>query len=199
MRWSGKAPQLSTRARALLVVAAMAVAVGINVGQLRAIDEDTPHNYRALYAYDTPDIYEIAITRDNTARRWVAPFHYFGRLYPDSTIVVPETGISTWFPLEEALVSLGRAKAIERLDYDAETLLDLADLAEYRTPASAFAPRSGRVQQILDERVGYFTPPDPTGTFIVVTPDGPPEREGFFALVDVSLIGEASGRDANSD
>lgn len=173
----------------------IAVAICFNVVQFRAIDEDTRHNYKALHSYETADIFEIAISRDNSARQRVAPFHYLGQLFPGSRVITPAGGISSWFPFDESVLAFARAQDISRLPYDPEELLDLEELAAHKVPTEAFAPAAGSTQRVVNERFAYFAPTEPSGTFIVVTPDGRPGRTDFFAFVDIDLIDESVRRE----
>jgi len=172
----------------------IAIAICINVVQFRGIDADTRHNYKALHAYDTADAFEVAISRDNSARRWVAPFYYLGQLFPDSQVITPADGIRSWFPFDESVLALGQAKDVSRVPYDPEGLLDLAELDTYRVPSDSFAPTAGSTQRIVNERFAYFAPSEPSGTFIVVTPEGNPGRTNFLAFVDIDLIDESVRR-----
>lgn len=178
-------------APAWLLCGAMFAALVLNVVQFRSIDAAARHNFRALHAYDTGDVFEIAIARDNSARQRVAPFVYFGRLFPRSTVLMPVAGIDTWFEFEFSMIAFGGVASLERVDYDPVKDLDLAALSEYRVHASAFAPAVGATRQVLDERVAYYVRRGSPDRFIVFTPEGPPGREAPLAFVDTSLI-EAS-------
>jgi hypothetical protein len=166
----------------------MAAAVVVNVAQFAAIDAQTRHNYKAIHRYESADLFEIAIRRDMSSRLRVAPFYYLGVLFPDSTLVVPEDGINVWFPLETAAVAFGEVTSIERIDYDPVTFLDTADLDPYRVPTESFAVEPAH--RTLDERVAYYVDGAPAGTVLVLTPDGPPDREQPIAFVDISALDE---------
>ena len=173
---------------AWLLCVAMLIALVVNVVQFRSIDAAARHNYRALHAYDTSDVFEIAIARDISARQRVAPFVYFGRLFPGSTVVVPAAGIDSWFDFEVSMIAFGGVESFESADYDPVEGLDVVELSEFRIRASDFAPAAGSTLRVLDERVGYYAGRDPSDRFIVFTPDGPPGREAPLAFVDANLI-----------
>lgn len=180
------------RARAItpawLLCVAMLMALVVNIVQFRGIDAAARHNYRALQAYDTSDVFEIAIARDNSARQRVGPFVYFGRLFPGSTVVVPTAGIDSWFEFEVSMIAFGGVASLEPADYDPVAGLDVVALSAYRIHASEFAPAAGATHRVLDERVAYYASRDPSQRFIVFTPEGPPGREAPLAFVDTSLI-----------
>ena len=163
-------------------------AIAVNAMQFGAIEDAARHNYRALYRYETYDLFDIAIARDLAARRNVGPYVYFGRLFPGSVVTYPTSGVDIWFDFVPSMRTFGRASELRRVDYDPTALVRVPDLGAYRTPASAFAPRSGVVTTVLDERVGYYASAPSAREFIVVTPDGPPQREGHIAFVDVALL-----------
>lgn len=171
-----------------LLVVLMVIAVAVNISQFTGIDEETRHNYRAIHRYDTGDVFEVAISHDISSRRRVAPFHYFGVLFPESTVIMPQSGISIWFPFETSMVAFGRVSSLERWEYDPVELVDLASIDAYRVPTASFAPASGPTVEIMDERVGYYVADDPSGVFIVVTPEGEPGRAGPLAFVDLALL-----------
>ena len=173
---------------AWLLCVAMLIALVVNIVQFRGIDAAARHNYRALHAYDTSDVFEIAISRDNSARQRVAPFVYFGRLFPGSTVLVPTAGIDSWFDFAVSMIAFGGVELLEPVDYDPVAGLDVTKLSEHRIYASEFAPAAGSTRRVLDERVAYYASRDPSHRFIVFTPDGPPGREALLAFVDTSLI-----------
>ena len=175
-----------------VLLAALAGSAAVNASQLRTIDAELRHNYSALHRYGTGDIFEIGISQDNSARRWVAPFHYFGVLFPDAEVIVPPSGISIWFSFGTAILSFGKARAITIVPYDERSLIDLAALEEWRIPAERFASRRGPTRRIVDERVGYYAPSEPSGVFVVITPQGRPRRTEPVAFVDIALLDEAT-------
>lgn len=186
-------------ARRTLVVGMLA-AVALNIAQFRAIDEETRHNYRAIHAYDTPDLFEIGIGHDNSSRRWVAPFHYLGELFPGSTVITPEGGIRSWFPFDESALAFGRADELLRAPYDPEQLVALEELSQYRLPTASFVPDRGSARRIVEERVAYYLDSEPaqqgsSRTFIVVTPDGSPGRTDHLAFIEVTLLDPALQRE----
>ena len=185
---------LSDAGRGILLLG-MAAAVCLNLVQFGAIEEDTRHNYKALHSYDTADIFEIAISRDTSARQRVAPFHYLGQLFPHSRVITPEGGIDSWFPFDESVLAFGQAQDISRIPYDPVALLDLEELAPYRVPTESFASPAGSTHRVVNERFAYFAPLEPSGTFIVVTPEGSPGRTNFFAFVDADLLDESLRRE----
>lgn len=171
---------------------AMAIAVIVNMVQFPGIEADTRHNYRAIYVYETDDLFQIAISRDGSARRWVAPFHYLGELFPGSTIIIPEEGIRSWFPFEESVLTFGKAAEIRRSSYDPIGLMDLASIQEYRIAERSFVPDVGRAIRIVGERVAYFADGTPSGTFLVMTPEGHPGRSNPIVFVDVDLLDDSA-------
>lgn len=173
---------------AWLLCFAMLIALVVNVVQFGGIDAAARHNFRALQAYDTGDVFDIAFARDNSARQRVAPFVYFGRLFPGSTVLMPAAGIDSWFEFEFSMVAFGAVGSLKRVDYDPVAGLDLAALSAFRVHASEFAPTAGATHQVLDERVAYYVSRDPSHRFIVFTPEGPPGREAPLAFVDTNLI-----------
>ena len=175
-------------ARVLFYV--MIVAVIVNFLQFASIEDQTRHNYRAIQLYDTGDIFEIAISRDNNARRFVAPFHFFGQMFPGSTVIIPSEGISSRFNFEPAMVAFGKVAQIRRASYDPVSLIDLAQLDAYRIPVEAFAPNTNPTLRLVEERVSYYLSEDGGEVFVLVTPDGTPGREGHLAFVDAALIPE---------
>lgn len=166
----------------------MFAALVLNVVQFRSIDAAARHNFRALHAYDTGDVFEIAIARDNSARRWVAPFRFYGELFPGSTIVMPRDGINSWFPFESSMVAFGKVAEVRKADYDPESIVHLPPLEPYRLPVESFAPSAGSTLRVVDERVSYFVSDGGGDTFIVVTPNGSPGRDGHLAFVDAALL-----------
>ena len=185
---------LSDAGRGALLLG-MVAAVLLNLFQFGAIDEETRHNYKALHSYETADIFEIAISQDTSSRQRVAPFHYFGQLFPGSRVITPSGGINTWFPFDESILAFGHARDVSRIPYDPEDLLDLDVLDDYRIPSESFAPGAGSTPRVVNERFAYFVPAEPSGTFIIVTPDGSPGRTNFFAFVDLALLDESVRRE----
>ena len=181
--WTPRRP-----ARILLV--AMIVAGLINVIQFRGIDEKTSHNFRAAQLYETGDIFEIAIARDNSARRRVAPFYFFGELFPGSVVIVPPDGIASWFPFESSMVAFGQVAEIRPAEYDAEKIVDLASLDAYRINAASFAPTTGSTVDVINDRVSYYVSDSGGEVFIVVTPEGDPGREAHISFVDIALLAD---------
>ena len=55
------------------ILALVFIAVILNIFQFYSIEEEARHNYKALNYYKTGNLFEIAIDRDNSARRRVAP------------------------------------------------------------------------------------------------------------------------------
>lgn len=188
-RWAAALRALVRPGSAPLWVAlGLGVAAVLNLLEFRGIDAAARHNYQALHRYDHGDLFDIAIARDNSARQRVAPFVYFGRLFPDATVVIPRTGVATWFDFVPSMTAFGRVRAIEVGEYDPVDAIDLAAIAAYRVTAASFAPRMGSTQRVVDARVAYYAAPEPSGVFVVVTPDGVPDREGLLAFVDAALV-----------
>lgn len=174
-------------ARIVLAVGLVVLTV-VNAVEFRGIDAAARHNYRAWYRYDSGDALEVAIARDDSSRRWLAPFVYLGRLFPDATVVYPSDGVRMWFEFESAVLAFARPARLVAIAYDAERLVDLATLAPHRVPARAFAPSRGGTRAVIDARVAYYRAPQPSLTVVTVTPDGPPWREGVVAFVDAALL-----------
>lgn len=183
---------------ARLLVVLMVVAVVVNVFQFIGIEQEPRHNYQALFRYETGDVFEAAISRDNSARRRVAPFYYFGELFPGSTVIMPAEEVSMWFPIESSMVAFGREPALEARDYDPVDLVSLEEFQRYRLTAESFAPDAGATLRILDERVGYYVGKEPSGTFVIVTPDGPPGRRQPIAFVDLALLDDETLQELTS-
>lgn len=138
--------------RVLLVL--MGIGAAANIVQFGEIDDETRHNYRALHDYDTSNLFEIAIKRDNSARKWVGPFYYFGVIFPGSEIIVPEGGIASWFPFEEAMLTFGRAERITRKDYDPERILEGMDIdiGSYKVDLDKYVPDSGSARPLVKQK-----------------------------------------------
>lgn len=166
----------------------MAQAVIINVVQFPIIEVTTRHNYRALHAYQTGDVFEIAISHDNSARFLVAPFYYVGKLYPGSEVIIPSKGVKTWFDFDLSMRGFGKARNLIRAKYDPVTLLNGVDLDSYKVPVSRYAPAVGTTYRELDKRFAFFSGPEPSGRLIVITPDGRPERKGRIYFVDTAIL-----------
>ena len=171
-----------------LPAACMGFAVLINVAQFPGIECDARHNYRALYPYDSGDVFEIAISHDNSSRRWVGPFHYVGKLYPGSEIVIPRKGVKTWFDFDLAMRGFGKTGSFISADYDPVNFLEGIDLNGYEVPPSAYAPSRGTTQEELAKRFSFFAGPKPSGRLIVITPDGSPGRTGRIHFVDTGIL-----------
>lgn len=165
----------------------MAAAVVINTAEFGRIDDETRHNYRALHDYDTSNLFEIAISRDNSARRWVGPFYYFGAIFPGSDVIVPEGGIKTWFPFEEAMLTFGRAGNIIEKDYDPESILEKMELEPYVVDLDRYVPDSGSARPLLKERLTLVAGSKPE-SFLAATPGGQPGRYEKMVLVDNGLL-----------
>jgi hypothetical protein len=163
-------------------------AILINLVQFYSIEKNTRHNYQALYRYETSNLFEIAISRDNSARRWVGPFYYFGQIFPGSDIIIPKKGARTWFELPLAMVTFGQARDIIYMDYDPETLANELILKPYEIDISKYVPSRGPSIPLLRQRLSILAAPEPSGTFLVVTPDGPPGRDGQIMFLDISLL-----------
>lgn len=171
-----------------LPVALMFAGVAINVFQFEGIERKTRNNYKAWHSYKTPDIFEIAITHDNSARRWVGPFYYVGKLYPYSDIIIPKRGIKSWFDFDLGMLSFGKASRFIKADYNPVTFLKGVDLDSHELPVGEYAPDIGTTHRVLNERLAFFVGPNPSGSFIVMTPDGRPGRTGRIHFVDTGLI-----------
>jgi hypothetical protein len=175
--------------RGLLLM--MTAAITVNVVQFPIIDEAARHNYKALFAYETRDIFEIAIARDNSARHYVGPFHYLGQQFPHATIIVPHEGVSSWFELELSVLVFGKAQAVERVAYDAQRDPEGLGVASYRFDLAAHVPSRGATQRVLDERVAFYVDDEWSGAFMVFLPEGQPGRTGAISFVDPALLDRA--------
>jgi hypothetical protein len=171
-----------------LLMGALVVGILANLGTFRSIEARARHNYRAWHAYESGDVMLMAILRDDSVRRYLGPFYFFGELFPGSTVVVPRRGADTWFSLQPSLQTFGRAAEIQRLAYDAAEPPETAAWAAARIPASDFVPRVGATRRVIDERVSYYATSERARAFVVFAPDGPPGRTGHMMFVDMALL-----------
>lgn len=171
-----------------IIIVLISGAILLNLVQFYGIEENNRHNYRALYRYNTSNLFEIAISRDNSARRWVGPFYYFGQIFPDSNIIIPRRGGSTWFDLPLAMITFGRARDIIYMDYDPEKLAGDLNLTPYEMDISQYVPSRGRTRAMLKQRLAIFADETGSRTFVVVTPGGQPGRDGLIMFVESTLL-----------
>jgi hypothetical protein len=173
-----------------LLLAVMAIAIALNVMQLPDKLAGTTHYraYRALYTYESDDPFEVAISHDDSVGSPVAPFYYLGQLFPGSVIVVPATGVDSWFEFEPAVVAFGETSSVWEAAYDPERFLKLADLEQYRVFTETVVPDEKYPTETSERRVSFYVKGVPDDTFVVLTPKGAPYRYGPIVFVDTSVL-----------
>lgn len=175
------------RLGAALLAAGVVISAAVNLHELRRIDSELRHNYSAVHVYDSGDIFAVGMLNLSQIQR-VAPFHYFGKLYPGSEVIIPASGVSSVPPFRSSMLAFGRITNLSVSDYDAMRVVDLSQLEEWRIPAERFAPRRRSIIERMDERVMFFAPRSSSGTFLVVLPEGAPRRDRPIAFVDLALL-----------
>lgn len=162
-------------------------AVIVNIVEFPFIDKTTRHNYKAIYAYDSVDVVQVSIDRDNSSRETVAPYYYFGVLFPDSVVIMP-----TRERIADAIAirSLGLASEIQYRDYEADRLFASIDLSTNLWDLAALAEDRGSTLAVIERTFGIATSHQPSGIFVILH-----DPYGKFYYVDTSLLGEAARKE----
>lgn len=171
-----------------IFIGLIAFAIFVNCVMFLFVEINTRHNYRIFSLYETNNIFDIAISRDNSARRWVAPFYYLGVIFPSADIIIPNGGIKSWFPFEEGMKTFGRVNDIVHKDYNPQEIAQHIDYKSYALDLNRYVPDRGSARPILHERLTIAVGQTPSHTFLVATPDGHPGRYKKMVLIDVNLL-----------
>ena len=175
--------------KAKIMIFMIVFAIVINVIEFAGIDKRTRHNYKALYLYKDVDLFKIAIAGDNSARRYVAPYYLFGKIFPHARVIIPENPVQSWFEVDLALIGLARVASLETIDYNPE------DLRSYLRGNELIAcqlgqdlPKNEIMYSVINSRVRVYLA-DPTAhVFLLSTPEGPPGREKAIDFIDMNLL-----------
>jgi|GEM_PF-5208988 len=179
--------QISLKAKIMLFMTVFAVV--INVIEFAGIDKRTRHNYKALYLYEDVDLFKIAIARDNSARRYVAPYYLFGKIFPHATVIIPEKPVQSWFEVDLALMGLARVASLDTIDYNPE------DLRSYLRGNELIAfqlgqnlPQNEKMYSVIKSRIRVYRADSTANVFLLSTPEGPPGREKVIDFIDMNLL-----------
>lgn len=166
----------------------LVIAIVINIVQFGAIEEKTRHNYQAWHLYESSNLFEVAITHDNSSRLRTAPFWLIGRQFPGSSFVLPLDNRRSWFEINLSLKAFGHAGAIHFADYDSISVFRSAQFEAYRFPLEGYLPARGSTHRVIGERVGVYVAEPSSGVFVLSTPHGNPGRRERMEFVDFFLL-----------
>ena len=174
----------------VFMFAILVIAIVVNIVQFGAIEKKPSHNYKAWHLYESIDLFEVAITHDDSSRLYTAPFWLIGRQFPGSSFVLPLDNRSSWFEVDLSLKAFGHAGAIHFSDYDSTSVFRSAQFEAYRFPLEEYLLARGSTHRVIRERVGVYVAEPSSGVFVLSTPHGNPGRRERMEFVDIFLLAE---------
>ena len=175
----------SRRLRAVFI-AGILVSIGVNASQFGNLESKTSPNYRALLHYQDRGLFPVAFENNRSVALRVAPFYFFGLINPNSTIIMPSTGLKTWFELDLGMMSFGRARELRVRTYDPQSL-NVPDLQAYKVDLGGVIPDRKTLRR-LNSRLSIFRRSSEADTFVVFAPKGAPGRTNPMLFVDIDLL-----------
>ncbi len=182
----------------VIFIVAISVAIGINVGQFKPINEKLNNNYTALNISKSGNLVDVAMSESASLRGYYLPWTTLSKVAPSSTLFVDEN--SNFYrsgATRGRIEAFGATSEIKPINLDTDVLTGV-EIERYIVasgesmrddlPYFAIAMNVGDNSRIVKDQKGLYavenTPVREGASFILIEWSGP--DEAFHPLVDLS-------------
>ncbi|MDR2600769.1 MAG: glycosyltransferase [Oscillospiraceae bacterium] len=124
------------------------LAILINIIQFRSIDNIIWERYRALYNYDTSDIYEIVFSESPGHKFYYGMAEALGTVSNNAVLIIPDDYYLSYL-MPEVILFFGNISSIERLNYDVSILPDDLDIRLYTVIGNEDIPQDRQYRILM--------------------------------------------------